>query len=161
MRSWFAQLAPREQLVLLGGGFLLLVLGFFVLITEPAMHRNAQAQARYKQTAKLYAELERTSARVAELTAVPSVSQGSMGEGDSLVSVINRTAKRHNVAASIKRLNPQGSGAISISLQDVAFDDFVAWLVALNDDFGVDVQRLSANQTQDSGWVNATVQLAP
>jgi type II secretory pathway component PulM len=46
-----------------------------------------------------------------------------------------------------------------VTWQNASFDAIVAWLVALHDSYGVDVETASITPTREPGFVNATLLL--
>ena len=158
MFAWFRNLGQREQLMLACGGLFLCFAAAYVAIAEPLQLREKRALARFQTHADTLAMLQSQQARVATLADTEDT-RVELPEGQTMFTIINRTAKEAAIAASIKRINPQGKLAATVVAKDVEFNKFARWLVDIYQAYGIEVTEFSVNASSDAGLVNATFEL--
>ncbi|HZF15205.1 MAG TPA: type II secretion system protein M [Steroidobacteraceae bacterium] len=151
--EWYAALAQRERkLVLWGGvGAAALVLIFGVLWP---LH-SAVAGARHR-VAQQSADLAWMRTHAME---VRSAAASMSGAGDSLVVVIDRSARELGLAEAIKSTTPTNSNGTRVELASVSFDMLAGWLARLQDQFGVTVVTATVEAAGGPGLVNASLEL--
>ena len=147
MRAWYANLAEREQRFVLIGGIgaaVLLLLGLVL-----PLNRNI-AQARHRVTLK-QADLAYIQSVTPELA-----SAGPLGStGDSLVVLIDSSARESGLGKSLSNSQPTGDGGLRVRLERVPFDGMVAWLARLAQQHGVRVESAEIETAGEAGLVNA------
>ena len=84
---------------------------------------------------------------------------GHIPTGQSLLSVLNSTAQATSLQGQIKRITPNGEHTANVTLDDVAFDTVLEWLVKLERDFGISSARIVVDKTDKPGRVNANLTL--
>jgi len=147
MRAWYENLAEREKRFVLIGGIgaaVLLLLGLVL-----PLNRNI-TQARHRVTVK-QADLAYIQSVTPELA-----NAGPMGgSGESLVVLIDSSARESGLGKSLSNSQPTGDGALRVRLEKVAFDGMVAWLARLAQQHGVRVQSAEIETAGEAGLVNA------
>ena len=147
MRAWYANLAERERRFVLIGGIgaaVLLLLGLVL-----PLNRNI-TQARHRITVK-QADLAYIQSVAPELA-----NAGPMGgSGESLVVLIDSSARESGLGKSLSNTQPTGDGGLRVRLEKVAFDGMVAWLARLAQQHGVRVQSAEIETAGEAGLVNA------
>jgi general secretion pathway protein M len=150
MRAWYANLAERERrMVLLGGiiGGVLLILAIVL-----PLNRNI-AQARQRVTNK-QADLAFIQSVAPQLAASgPGVA--GVGGGESLVVLIDSSARESGLGKSLTSSQPTGERALRVRFDRVAFDGLVAWLARLSQNHGVSVESAEIEFAGEAGLVNA------
>jgi len=147
MRAWYANLAEREKRFVLIGGIgvaVLLLLGIVL-----PLNRNI-TQARHRVTVK-QADLAYIQSVTPELA-----NAGPMGgSGESLVVLIDSSARESGLGKSLSNSQPTGDGGLRVRLEKVAFDGMVAWLARLAQQHGVRVESAEIETAGEAGLVNA------
>ncbi len=155
-KQYWAGLQPRERLVLLGGGVLLVLILFYVLLVDPLqreLERLEQSVEAQRQSLKW---MQQASLEVKQLRTTPSGAKPVSGQ--SLMSVIDASARSVGLAGAIKQLRPEGQG-VKVRLEGAAFDDMLRWLGQLNNRQGIPVSGLVMERLPEVGRVNASVVL--
>jgi general secretion pathway protein M len=156
MRNWLANLNPRERLVVLGGGAAVLIVAIYVLALSP-----------------FYAAIDRRTERVAaksgDLAWMQSVAgelQARAGDGaaiestnESLVVLVDRTAREAGLGSNVTGQTPTGESGIRVRLEQAPFDSIVLWMAALEQRYGVLIDSASIDRSAQSGLVNASLVL--
>jgi general secretion pathway protein M len=154
----FNNLSEREQTIVIGGGVALLLLGLYFGAVEPLADRQALAQQNYARQLDTLRYLDSVAL---QLNASPAKGHGPRKPlNESLLAVINRTARAAHVDGAIRRISPTGNTAASLTLADVSFDHLIGWLVSLRENLDVDVIQVSITAGPRTGLVNATLSLA-
>ena len=149
MKAWFENLQPRERLILLGGVAAVLVIavwfGVMRLHAQTEVLRDAVAA---KQ--RMLVDLTRVDTR-------PAAPQGGQGNNQTLVVVIDGTAREHGIALSTRR--PDGPDGVQVAFSNVPFDMLLDWLVALEKQSSVGVEAASFTTAKQKGIVNGQLTL--
>jgi general secretion pathway protein M len=150
MREWYANLADRERrFVIFGaiGASVLLLLGVFM-----PLNRNI-ALARERVTAK-QGDLAFIQG-VAPQLAAAGPGTGNVATADSLVVLIDSSARESGLGKSLSSSQPTGDKGLRIRLERVSFDSLVAWLARLSQQHGVRVESAEIESAGETGLVNA------
>jgi general secretion pathway protein M len=149
MKAWFQNLQPRERLIVLGGavGVLLIALWFGVmrLHAQTEVLRDAVAA---KQ--RMLVDLSRVGTR-------PAASANAQGNNQTLVVVIDGSAREHGITLSTSR--PDGPDGVQVAFSNVPFDMLLEWLVALEKQSSVAVESASFTTAKQKGIVNGQLTL--
>jgi type II secretory pathway component PulM len=154
LREWVFNLSPRERnLVYAAGGllFVALVYGVLVLPVQTTHHRMA-ARVAQKQ-----ADLAWMQQRAPQAAAAAGIAQGASGE--SLVALVDRTAREAGLASALRDQNPTGNSGIHLRFESASFDALIAWLASLQQQHGVAVDSATI-AASGPGLVNATISLS-
>jgi general secretion pathway protein M len=150
MRAWFARLSERERRVVLAGGIAGAVLLLLAIVLP--LNRNV-VQARQRVTTK-QADLAFIQNAGPQLAAAgPGL--GSAATGESLVVLIDSSARESGLGKSLSSSQPTPDKGLRIRLDHVPFDALVAWLARLSQQHGVRVESAEIESAGEVGFVNA------
>src|SRR5579863_1217262 len=131
MNLSFDTLSARERrLVLICGVIAALVLVFAVLVPLDRSVTRARARIAQKQ-----ADLVWMRGAAPELAAAGPIQTVSSNE--SLVVVIDRSARESGLASALAGSDPSGAGGLQVRMQKAPFDAMVGWLARLSQQNGV------------------------
>jgi general secretion pathway protein M len=147
-----AALSPRERrLVIAAGAVAALVLVFGILIPLDRSVSHAQ-----QRLAKKHADLSWMQSVTPELqTAAPPPA----ATGESLLVIIDRSARESGLAGSLSGSEPGGPKSLSVRLEKAPFDTLVVWLARLAQQNGVTVDSATIEKSGAPGTVNAAIVL--
>ena len=157
MKEWFADRSPREQLILVSGiGILLLVILWF-LVWEPVSRKNSEYQARVEQEQKVLLQLRQLASEANRLGA----GSGATSEraDQSLLSLTDRTVRAAGLAGALRRIEPDGDQRVRLWLQQAPFDPMMSWLQTLAGDYGIHVLTANIDLGERTGLVVADITL--
>lgn len=154
MKEWYQNLAPRERTILAGGALLAIVIVFWGLVWKPLVDQRARYTDDLDVKTRLLADLERAS----RIAAAPSTAAG--GARQSLLIVIDSSARTFGLAEAFTQTRPNGPNEISVSFQRAPFDMIIAWLVELERTHGITVTSASMTGAGQPGLINGQVFLA-
>ncbi|HLQ12163.1 MAG TPA: type II secretion system protein M [Steroidobacteraceae bacterium] len=152
--NWFLGLAPRERRVLLIGsatGAAVLLLGILLPFERHVARLEQRVETRRADLAWLQS--------VAPQLGVLRASAPAAG-GTSLVVLVDRVARETGIARALTSQS-SGGGALSVRVEQVAFDSLLNWAAALVQRHGVRVMSASIDAGNNPGLVSASFVLAP
>ena len=150
MRTWYARLSERERRIVLLGGIAAAVLLLLAIVLP--LSRNI-SQTRLRVTTK-QADLAFIQSAVPQLAAAgPGI--GSAATGESLVVLIDSSARESGLGKSLSSSQPTPDKGLRIRLDHVPFDALVAWLARLSQQHGVRVESAEIESAGEVGFVNA------
>ena len=156
IRQWLDGLAPRERnLVYLAALVLGVALVYFAVVlpvTTAARHREARIVQ--KQTDLAWMR------QVAPQVMAAAAAGGGMAGGESLVVLVDRTARESGIVSSIRDQTPAGQTGLQLRLEGAPFDALMAWLASLQQQYGVRVDVAIIGAANAPGLVNANLTLA-
>ncbi len=150
--QWFAALSGREQRIVQLGAVLVPVLFVFGVLL-PLDRSVAQAHARLLKKRNDLAWMQGVAPELAASPQPPSAA------GESLLVIVDRSARESGLAGSLAGSEPAGPGALSLRLQKAPFDALIAWLARLAQQNGIRVDSATVDSAGAPGLVNAAVVL--
>lgn len=156
MKEWFQGLEPRERQLIIGGGVVLFIALFFLLVWEPIAKQNALLRANYASSQQLIDWMEDAAEEVKTLQAKITASGSSENsKNQSLLGVVDRTAKSGNLGPAVKRVQPDGKTGARVWLENAIFNDLIKWLEVLQHREGIRVVTSVIEKQEEPGLVNA------
>lgn len=153
MKEWFNDLEARERRLVMAAAALLVVLLVYVVLWEPLESKVADLHAGTGELQSTLHWMQQASQEVKQLRGVGGA-QARPG-GQSLLSLIDRSAKSGRLGTALKRVQPDGDRRVRVWLEGAGFDDLVRWLANLEDGQGVRVVNSVFEAKDDPGRVDA------
>lgn len=152
MKFNYDTLAPREQqLVKYGAIALVVVLIFGVLMPLDSSVSKARTRISKKQQ-----DLVWMKSVAPFLAAQAPVHQGN---GESLIVIVDRSARESGLGNSLAGTDPSGAGGIQVRLEKAPFDAVIGWLSRLSQQNGIGVDGATIDGAGAPGLVNAAIVL--
>jgi general secretion pathway protein M len=148
----FGRLPQREQRLILLGGLAALGLLIFGIIV-PLDHAVSRERAKLTQKRADLAWMQSVAPEIAASAAPPSAT------GESLLVIIDRSARESGLASSMAGSEPGGANTLSIRLEKAPFDALIGWLARLSQQNGVLVDSATIEKAGAPGLVNAAIVL--
>jgi general secretion pathway protein M len=144
-------LSERDRRTLLIGGGVAVLLLLYVII-----QLDSSVSSAHKRIAKKQADLAWMQTVAPELAGA-GPTPGTTGE--SLLVIVDRSAREAGLASSLAGSEPSGPGGLSVRLQKAPFDTLIAWLARLSQQNGIRVDTASIENAGTPGLVNAAIVL--
>jgi len=147
-----ANLSARERrMVTVGaaGAALLVIFGILIPLDRGVAHAQ-------QRLAKKHADLSWMQSVTPELLAAAPPPAST---GESLLVIIDRSARESGLANSLSGSEPGGPGSLSVRLEKAPFDTLIAWLARLALQNGVNVDSATIEKSGEPGTVNAALVL--
>lgn len=150
----YRELEKRERIALVSLSVFLLGVVLYVGIWTPANSYVLDSQIDHDRYLKLLTYLKST-----ELQARNSSGNQKSGKasGQSLLSSVSRSAQ--SVGINPSRLQPEGSEAVSVWFDAVAFTKLMLWLERLESNQGIVVRQITIDRREAPGQVSARLVL--
>ena len=145
-------LSERDRRTLLIGGVVAALLLLYVVIQLDSSVSSAHKRIIKKQT-----DLAWMRTAAPELAATGGVHIGTNGQ--SLLVLIDSSARESGLANSLAGSDPAGPGGLSVRLQKAPFDSLIPWLARLSQQNGIRVDTASIESAGSPGLVNAALVL--
>jgi len=155
-RQYWSNLQSRERHTLLAGSVVLVLILIYALIVDPFQQELGRLEQSVSRQQEMLVWMQQAAAEVKQLRGSQSTSKQVSGQ--SLMSLIDASARNTGLSGAIKQLRPEGQG-VKVRLESAAFDDMLRWLGQLNMRHGIQVNGLVMERLPQSGRVNASVVL--
>ncbi len=146
-----AALSPRERRLLLAGAIAAVAILIFGILI-PLDRGVAHAQERL---AKKRADLSWMQSVASQVAVIPQPS----ANGESLLVIIDRSARESGLASALSGSEPGSGGNLSVRLEKAPFDVLIGWLARLAQQNGVTVDSAIIEKSGTPGLVNANIVL--
>jgi general secretion pathway protein M len=158
MKEFWSGLSPRDRRILIIGAVLLAVLLPYWLVWQPLTERAASLERSVAAQHADLAWMQAAAERVRGLQAAAPATPAARG-GQSPLAIIDRTAREGPLVGTVRRVQPEGAGAVRVWLEDAPFDDLVLWLGTLETRYGLRVTSLVVDRQPAEGRVHARLSL--
>lgn len=155
LKTWFNTLEQRERLLVTIAGALLGIALLYLALLAPF---NKLVDTRTARVEKKRQDLAWMQSVAPTLRALAMSQPGASGE--SLVVLIDRTARQSNISNSVTAQTPNGDHGMRVRLENANFDNVILWLASLQQQFNVGVESATIDRTDKSGVVNASLVLS-
>lgn len=156
MKEWFNSLEMRERRLVLGGGITLLLMSIYFLGWEPFINtlHDLRESTQRKQLDVTW--MQDAAKQVKQLQA-RNTAPAQLGSGQSLLGVIDRSAKLKKLGDSLKRVQPDGTNKARVWLESANFDVVIAWLEELERRYAVGIETITFEKREEPGLVDARI----
>jgi general secretion pathway protein M len=146
-------LSERDRRTLLVGGGVAVLLLLYVII-----QLDSSVSSAHKRILKKQADLTWMRSVAPEIAQNGGLrTQG--GGGQSLLVIVDRSARESGLASALAGSEPAGPGGLSVRLQKAPFDTLITWLNRLGQQNGIRVDTASIESAGSPGLVNAAIVL--
>jgi type II secretory pathway component PulM len=152
-REWVDNLSARERNLVYAAGALVAIAFVYLALVMPFQVSGKKMAARVQQKA---ADLAWMQASAPQVMTAAGMKQGAGGE--SLVVLVDRTAREAGLGASLRDQSPDGNAGLRLRIEAASFDMLVTWLGSLQQQYGVTIEAATIDAAEP-GLVNATLSL--
>lgn len=156
LRQWLEGLAPRERNLVYVAAALIGIAVVYFAVVLPTTSAVRQREARIAQKTSDVAWMRQVAPQVMAAAAAGA----GTASNESLVVLVDRTARESGIGASIRDQSPAGQTGLQLRLEGAPFDVLMAWLASLQQQYGVRVDAAMIGAANAPGLVNASLTLA-
>jgi general secretion pathway protein M len=153
IRGWLATLSLRERNLVYAAGALLGAALLYLVLVLPFTTATRKLSARVEQKTNDLAWM-----REAAPHAMAAAGMAASNNGESLVVIVDRTARQAGLGTALRDQSPSGEGGLRLRLEGASFDTIITWLVSLQQQHGIAVENAMIDAV-GPGLVNATLSL--
>jgi general secretion pathway protein M len=156
LKQKFDALSARERVIVIAGGILVLIVAIYTLVLSP-LYRAVDARAQLLHQKQ--SDLSWMHSVAPELQSAGGQVPAAEQMNESLVVLIDRTARESGLAESLTGQTPTGNGGIRVRVEDANFDQLVLWMGMLVQRYGVHIDQATVDRGEKPGIVTASVVL--
>ena len=157
MKTWWNNLAVREQKILLAGGILLLLILCYTVIWHPFTQsvKDLRETNANQQTLLVWMKNQ-----LPEFQSLSKRQQAStVKDSRSLLSIVESALQTGSIAPYAAELTQGNDQKINVHFAMVPFNDLLLWLDKLNNKFNIQVGQIAIERTDSDGLITAQVML--
>lgn len=156
LKEWFASLQPRERIAVSVAASLVVAMVIYVAGLAP-FYRSVYALETSVTERK--ADLAWMMGNADNVRMLAASRPQMAPTGESLVVLVDRTAREAGLGDSLTNQTPTGPDGIKVNLQDATFDMLMVWLNGLQMGQGITIQSATINRATKPGLVNVSLEL--
>jgi len=149
IKKYWASLQERERLILSIGSVIVVVILLYALLFQPLYRALSHMETALPGLRKNLVWMRQTD----QLLENGGVAQSNVkveGVDESLLSVLESTARRAKIRKSIQELAPvREKEEVRVVLEDADFNQWLRWIDILYRRNGVDIRQVSAERHDD------------
>lgn len=155
MQEFWVQLAPRERIAILIGAGVLTVILLYLLAWTPFVERAQRLETSVQERRATQQWMKGAVQEAQRLRATSTPTSGSTHGGQSLLALIDQSARAQGLASALKRVEPDGENSVRVWLERAPFDDMLTWLGGLRQQQGVRISSITVDEQGGPGLVSA------
>ena len=149
IKTYWADLQPRERFILGLGGVIVVIILSYALLLQPLYRALAHMEGVLPSLRSNLVWMRQTD-ELLERGGNVSVETSIEGANESLLSVVESTARRAKIRKSIQQMVPtRENNEVRVVLEDADFNQWVRWIDSLYKRNGVDIRQVSAERDED------------
>lgn len=150
--EWLGQLNPRERRLVIGAGVFVLIFFPYQLIWAPFSEALVDLDNKLGVQHTKLSSMQRAADEVRQLRGAGG--RGVANKHQPLLSLVETTARRNNLGAALKKLQPEGQQGVRVQFEDVVFDDVMVWLDSLLTKQGIVISEIFIQRQAGVGKVD-------
>ena len=155
MEKWFNNLESREQLLLMVGGFFVVLYLLYLVLWNPIANKRDDLLVQNQAVAQSLGSVRSLAAEYQALKR--SGAAGKSPVGSNLSRIVDTSVARNQL--KMNRFQPSSSGDVQVRFENAVFNNIVAWLYELESEYAIEVKELSVTPGAAAGLVNVSVRL--
>jgi general secretion pathway protein M len=149
LKQYWLNLQPRERMILACGGLAVAVILLYAQVFQPFYKAIAHMEQVLPGLRSNLVWMRQTD-EMLERGGNVAVSQASTGSNESLLSVLESTARSAKIRESIQQLVPtKNNTEVRVVLEDADFNKWLLWVDTLYKKQGVDIRQVTAERDDD------------
>lgn len=146
LKNYWLNLQSRERMVLGWGALVVVVILLYALLFQPLYKSIAHMEGVLPDLRSNLIWMRQTD-KLLERGGDLAVNQTPAGANQSLLSVLESTARSANIRKSIQQMVPTQNGTeVRVVLEDADFNQWLRWIDTLYKSNGVDIRQLTAER---------------
>lgn len=151
-KEWWDQNSARDQLALAVLGFFALLIILYFGILKP-IQTKSEVQERNNLSARSSLKNVREMANVL----LNKDSKSTQQAAASIVELVDTSLRAHNLR--LAGMQPSGSNDVRLRLDDIRFDNLLAWLNEMEANHGLQIKEMSVVAGEEPGRVSVNTRL--
>jgi type II secretory pathway component PulM len=149
IRTYWDNLAKREQIMLIATGVVLIIFLFYLLVYANINALISQKQQELSEKAKFSLWLKNQTPK--------NNTQSKVIKSQELLSTFDIEIKQSPIKNIAYDLQQMQNGDLRLSCEAMPFNPFIKWLWSFNEKYQINLKNISIQSTNTTGVVNITV----
>ena len=158
MKDWYLRQSPRDRLIVIGVGVLVVLGLMYALLWYPMKNRLASAEQAIIAKSETLQFIEQGAARIRASGGADSGESGQQREPTKQPYLLVDELIRKAGMKAPDRLEPNGSNGARIQFSEVEFDKLIVLLAEL-ELYGLTVDTLNIGRKEAAGTVSARINM--
>jgi type II secretory pathway component PulM len=151
--NWYAEKNATDRKVILAIVSLCLISTIYLAAWKPLLEYREAQTLRYERAQSLVDWITLND----NALQASSQNKSQSRQQKSLIPLV--TASANQMQLKLNRLQPEQDGSVSISLQNQSFDQALRWIVDLETNSRLLIDRISIDRTENVGLVNVQLRI--
>jgi len=161
MKAWYHALQPRERLIVLLAGGVLILLMLYLIIWSPVASRLETTRKTVDADKTLLVWLQKSSAEVRQLRGRGGNARNQSSRRNiSLINAVENSARQAGIRGAITHLEPKGETGISVQIKGANFDQLIRWQGTMQQQYATQVTQMTVKPTKQPGLVDANIRFS-
>lgn len=157
IKQWWLTLTQHEQVTLLLGTSLLIMLTVYFAVWKPLAGTTVTLTNKVNAQEKLYTWIQKQQTDIGQLLLLQPRQHQS---DESLFSIIEQSLQDNNLYAAANQMTANDPDNITIQFKQTSFDEFIRWITLLEQQHNITVTQTTINRIADAaGEVQVTISL--
>jgi len=157
LREWFESLDDRERWMVSLCAILVSVSGLYLLVVEPYLEHRRDLSQQVENQREMLAWMQGAAAEIKALE--DAGRRSTAGSDQGLFGLVDETSKQAELGRAVRQISPDGDDSVRVRMDAARFDHTLKWLEDLEQNHGIEVTRVTFDQTDQSGRVNVALTL--
>lgn len=151
LKEYWNNMQTRERRALIGGTATAILLLFYSIVWAPLSSELAQLRHSVEEQHQVYMWMQQAAQEVRRLKKGKPVSGG---QSQSLLAITDSSARKRQLGAALKRIQPDSETGVRVWMEGASFDDVLGWLDDLTE-LGIQISSVVVERGTGSGLVDA------
>lgn len=157
LQKKFDAMSSREQLMVQSMGIVAVIVALFFLLWQPAVGYMRASEETLAERKELLELIHKNRAVLQRSVSAQSTGQPTL-DSQQLVSTVTNLAKQNQL--ELKRFEPSGDNKVKVWVDEVPFNNMMAWLTHLQQKLNIRVEQVTIEKTDQDGLVSARLTLS-
>ena len=159
MNEFWNNLSESERRTAIVGGAVAVLLLLYMIVWDPLAGSVTNLRKATQQQREDLIWLKNAADEVKTLQRAKASGGGAQRGGQSLLAIVDQTARRDNLATALKRIEPKGANEVRVRFEGAGFDEMIQWLTTMQRNYGVIIDTVAIDREAQVGRVNANLTL--
>ncbi len=154
MKNWWNSLGERKRWLVGSGAVLTAVFLIYALLWQPFHNQRQHLRQAVAAQRQELAWMRQAAVEVKRLGNAESSSTPRRGEQQSLLTLVDQTARTAGLGTAMKRIEPQGNDKLRVQFEQVNFDQLIRWLGSMEQEYRVTLVNATVDRQPETGRVD-------
>jgi len=152
-REWFNDLDNRDQIIFVIGSALSIILLFYFLVYEPVNTKRNELKQQITYNQEDVQWMQQASQKILANGGANTANSSNQ----SLLAILDSEFRSAGISESVKAIQPEGKSKAKTRVENIAFDNLLTVMAALEKNKNVLVLKTSLKKSPTTGRVSGNI----